>query len=358
MFKKLDYYIIRKYLGTFFFALILIIAISVVFDFSEKVDNFMEHDTPWQAIVFDYYFNFIPYFANLFIPLFSFIAIIFFTSGLADRSEITAMLAGGMSFNRLLRPYFISALLIGALSFCLSSYIIPPANHNRLIFEDTYYKKRTHDVARDIQLEVQKGEILYIERFASRRNRGTHFSLETFKGNSLVSRLTAQTIQWDSAYHWHIENYMIRKMDGLNENITRGFQLDTIIPIEPYEFFIIAKQAQEMNNHDLERYINKQKRRGAGNIKSFQEEYEKRFSGPFSVLILMVIGVSLSSKKIRGGMGLNIGVGIGISAVFILFQTVSSTFAVKGDMPMLLAVWLPNIVFSFIAFYLYLRAPK
>lgn len=358
MLKKLDLYIIKKYLGTFVFSIILIISIAVVFDFSEKIDNFMEKSAPASAIIFDYYLNFIPYFANLFTPLFSFIAVIFFTSTLADKSEIVAILAGGISFNRFLRPYFISAALIGVMAFVLAGYIIPPANHNRLVFEDQYYKKRSVEVVRDIQMEIQKGEVFYIERFEKSRNKGTHFSLETFQGKSLVSRLTAQSIRWDSAYNWHIEKYVIRTMSGLNESIKRGYGLDTVIPIQPAEFFITSKQAPEMTNPQLANYLSKQKKRGVGNLKPFEEEYYKRFSMPFSAIILMLIGVSLSSRKVRGGMGLNIGIGIGLSAFYILFSTVSTTFAVKGNMPILLAIWLPNILFTCIAIFLYLKAPK
>ena len=280
MLKKLDIYIIRKYLGTFFFSILLIISISVVFDITEKLDRFIDNNASLQSIIFDYYVNFIPYFANLFSPLFSFISVIFFTSKMAYNSEIIAILAGGVSFNRMLRPYIISATLIGLLSFVLGSYIIPPANKTRLEFEDQYVQKKKSEIARNVQLEVEQGVIVYIERYEEKRNRGVHFSMEKFDGKKLVSRMTATSVQWDSAYNWTVRNYLIRDFDGLYETISQGTSLDTIIPVEPYEFFITTQQAQEMNNIELSNYINKQKERGVGNVQALQDEYYKRYSMP------------------------------------------------------------------------------
>ena len=258
----------------------------------------------------------------------------------------------------MLRPYIISATLIGLLSFVLGSYIIPPANKTRLEFEDQYVQKKKSEIARNVQLEVEQGVIVYIERYEEKRNRGVHFSMEKFDGKKLVSRMTATSVQWDSAYNWTVRNYLIRDFDGLYETISQGTSLDTIIPVEPYEFFITTQQAQEMNNIELRNYINKQKERGVGNVQAFQDEYYKRYSMPFSALILMLIGVSLSSRKVRGGMGIHIGIGIALSALYILFTTFSSTFAIKGTMPILLAVWLPNILFFAVGLILYLKAPK
>ncbi|MBO8440164.1 MAG: LptF/LptG family permease [bacterium] len=358
MFKKLDLYIIKKYLGTFFFSIVLIISISVVFDVTEKIDEFHDNHAPLKAIVFDYYLNFIPYFANLFTPLFSFISVIFFTSKMAYNSEIVAILAGGVSFNRLLRPYIFSAVVIGLMSFLLGAYVIPPANEIRLAFEDKYINKFTSEVARNVQMEVKPGVILYIERFEEKRNRGTHFSLEHYEGKHLVSRTTAKTVTWLKDSLWVVQDYLTRDFDGLYETITKGSRMDTFINVEPYEFFIESQHAPQMTIGELNRYLNKQKERGLGNTQAFADEYYKRISNPFAALILMLIGVSLSSRKVKGGMGLHIGIGIALSAVYILFTTISSVFAVKGSMPTLLAVWLPNIVFSIIGIALYMHAPK
>lgn len=356
--KRIDYYIITKFLGTFFLAIALIISIAVVFDVSEKIDDFMEHNAPFSAIVFDYYLNFIPYFANLFSPLFTFIAVIFFTSKMAENSEIIAIFSSGISFHRLVRPYMISAGIIAVMTFALSGYIIPQANEKRLNFQEVYVKsKRVSDVAK-VQMEVSPGKILYIDYFDKNTNRAYRVSLEKFEGKTLVSRMTAETLSWDSAYQWTAKKYMIRDFDGMYEKLTTGAVIDTIIPVEPSEFFIYSGMYEQMGNNELKAYIDKQKNRGIGNIKEFEIEYEKRFAFPFAAFILTIIGVSLSSKKIKGGMGLNLGLGLLISFSYIMFYTVSSTFAISGALSPLMAVWLPNIIYAIIATYLYRRAPK
>lgn len=357
--KRIDIYIIKKYLGTFFLSILLIITISVVVDISEKLDEFMDNDAPLNEIVFDYYLNFIPYFANLFTPLFSFISVIFFTSKMAYNTEITAILAGGVSFNRMLRPYVISAVIIGAMSFILSGYVIPPANEVRLAFEDKYIKANKSEVARHIQMEIEPGVILYIERYEENRNRGNKVSLERFDGKTLISRTTGNSIEWNEADTiWHIKKYLKRDFNGIYETIEKGDQIDTALNIHPSEFFITGALAPQMTNSELNTHIKRQESRGMGNTQMFKDEYYKRFANPFAALILMLIGVSLSSKKIRGGMGLQIGIGIALSALYILFTTVSSMFAVKGNMPVLAAVWLPNIIFLLIGIGLYFKAPK
>jgi len=358
MLKRLDWYIIRKYIGTYILSIILIISISVIFDFTEKIDNFMDNSAPVKAIIFDYYMNFIPFFTNMFTPLFSFISVIFFTSKLANNSEIIAMLAGGMSFNRLLRPYFISASLIALFSFFLMGFVIPPDNKVRLEFEDQYIRKFKSEIARNVQMEVEPGIIVYFERYEERTQTGYHFSLEKFDGKKLVSRMTANAIEMDSLNHWTVKNYLIRDFNGMYETINKGEALDTIINMDPKDFFITAKQAAQMTNPELRRYIKKQEKRGLGNIQAFQDEYYKRFSMPLASIILTLIGVSLASRKVRGGMGLNIGIGLALSALFILFSTLSSTFAINGSMNPFLAVWLPNIIFLIIGMFLYTKAPK
>ena len=359
MLKRIDTYIIKKYLGTFFLSILLIITISVVVDISEKLDEFMDNKAPLKEIVFDYYMNFIPYFANLFTPLFSFISVIFFTSKMAYNTEITAILAGGVSFNRMLRPYVISAIIIGAMSFILSGYVIPPANEVRLAFEDKYIKANKSEVARHIQMEIEPGVILYIERYEENRNRGSKVSLERFEGKTLVSRTTGSSIEWnESDTVWHIKKYLKRDFNGIYETIEKGDQIDTVLKIHPSEFFITGALAPQMTNTELSNHIKRQEARGMGNTQMFKDEYYKRYANPFAALILMLIGVSLSSKKIKGGMGLQIGIGIALSALYILFTTVSSIFAVKGNMPVLAAVWLPNIIFLIIGIGLYIKAPK
>lgn len=356
MLKKIDIYIIKKFLGTYFFAIALIISIAVVFDINEKLDSFL--NAPLKAIVVDYYLNFIPYFANLFSPLFTFIAVIFFTSKLADNSEIIAMLSSGISFRRLMIPYMISAAIIAGVTFYLNSYVIPPANVTRIEFQNKYVKNKKVDYASNIQLQVEPDVIAYMSRYDNNTKTGYRFSLEKFEGKILKSRLTAQTVTYDSAYHWIIKDYMIRNFNGMREELTRGSRLDSIITIEPSDFLISRYDSELMTTSALKTYIDRQKKRGVANIKDFEIEYEKRFAMTAASFILTVIGMSLSSRKVKGGMGVNIGIGLLLSFSYILFSTVSSTFAVSGATSPRIAVWLPNIVYSIIAVYLYRKAPK
>lgn len=343
-------------MGTYFFAIALIISIAVVFDINEKLDSFL--NAPLKAIVVDYYLNFIPYFANLFSPLFTFIAVIFFTSKLADNSEIIAMLSSGISFRRLMIPYMISAAIIAGVTFYLNSYVIPPANVTRIEFQNKYVKNKKVDYASNIQLQVEPGVIAYMSRYDNNTKTGYRFSLEKFEGKILKSRLTAQTVTYDSAYHWIIKDYMIRNFNGMREELTRGSRLDSIITIEPSDFLISRYDSELMTTSALKTYIDRQKKRGVANIKDFEIEYEKRFAMTAASFILTVIGMSLSSRKVKGGMGVNIGIGLLLSFSYILFSTVSSTFAVSGATSPRVAVWLPNIVYSIIAVYLYRKAPK
>ncbi|MGL4518693.1 MAG: LptF/LptG family permease [Phocaeicola sp.] len=356
--KKLDLYIIKKFLGTYFFAITLIISIAVVFDFNEHIDNFITNKAPLKAIVFDYYLNFIPYYSNLFSPLFVFIAVIFFTSKLAENSEIIAMFSTGMSFKRMMLPYMISAGIISAVTLTLGSYIIPKGNVTRLEFENKYKRKKKQEFVRNVQLEVDNGVIAYMERYENYNKTAYRFSLDKFDEKVLVSHLTARTATYEGDHKWVVKNYMIREMDGMREIITKGERLDTIIKMEPQDFLISKGQQQTMTSPELKEYIDKQKRRGFANIKEFEIEYYQRFAMGFAAFILTTIGVSLSSRKVKGGIGLHLGIGLGLSFSYILFQTVSATFAVSGSAPPIVAVWVPNVLYTLIAIYLYHKAPK
>lgn len=358
--RRMDRYIIAKFLGTYFFAIALIISIAVVFDVNENIDKFINNKAPVSAIVFDYYMNFIPYFSNLFSPLFVFIAVIFFTSKLAENSEIIAMMSTGMSFRRMLRPYMISATIIAILTYGLGAYVIPKGNVTRLEFENRYKKKKKAEYVRNVQLEVDSGVIAYIERYENYNKTAYRFSLDKFVDKKLVSHLTARNATYDTTatHKWIIKNYMIREMNGMREVITKGDRMDTIIKMEPQDFLISKGQQQTMTSSELEDYITKQKRRGFANIKEFEIEYHQRIAMSFAAFILTVIGVSLSSRKVKGGMGLYLGIGLALSFSYILFQTVSATFAVNGNTPPVIAVWIPNILYTFIAIYLYRKAPK
>ena len=358
--RRIDWYIIKKFLGTYFFAIALIISIAVVFDVNEWIDNFINNKAPIKAIIFDYYANFIPYFSNLFSPLFVFISVIFFTSKLAENSEIIAMMSTGYSFKRLLRPYMISAAIIAVMTYGMGAYVIPQGNVTRLNFEDKYKKKKKQEYVRNVQVEVDSGVIAYMERYENYNKTAYRFSLDKFVDKKLVSHLTAKSATYDTTkvHKWTLKNYMIREMDGMRETITQGERLDTIIPMEPQDFLIMKGQQETMTSSELSDYIARQKRRGFANIKEFEIEYHKRIAMSFASFILTIIGVSLSSRKVKGGMGLYLGVGLALSFSYILFQTVSATFAINGNASPLLAVWVPNIVYAFIAVYLYRKAPK
>ena len=350
--KTLDGYIIKKFLGTYVFAIVLILAIIVMFDINEKLDSFMK--APVKATIFEYYLNYIPYMANQFSPLFTFIAVIF--SKMAENSEIIAILSSGVSFRRLLLPYMASALVIASFTFVLDSYVIPPANVKRINYQNKYVKNKAIDYGVNIQLQVTPGEIAYMSRFENSSKTAYNFSLETFKDKKLVSRMVATTAVYDTLYRWSMKNYMIRNFRGMREEIKKGATLDTIIPIEPRDFLIAENDHEKMTSPELKAYIDRQKMRGVANIKSFEIEYERRFAMTGAAFILTLIGMSLSSRKVKSGMGINIGIGLVLSFSYILFSTVTSTFAVSGYTSPFVAMWIPNVVYLIIGIVLYNRA--
>jgi len=354
----IDWYIIKKFLGTYFFTICLFIAIVVIIDVNQKFDDFIKNQATVHAVIFDYYLNFIPYFINSFSPLFVFIAVIIFTSKLADDSEIIAMLSSGLSFSRLIVPYMISAAVIAVMTFLLSSYVIPPGNIKRIDFENKYIKNRKTAYEPHIQLKVEPDVYAYFSSFNNFDSRGSGFSLDRFKGKELVSRLTAQSIKWDSAYHWTISNYMIRNFKGMKETVIKGEKMDTVLTITPSDFLISYGDSEQLTTPALKAYIDRQKTRGMGNIQQFEIEYYRRTAMSFAAFILTVIGVSLSSRKIKGGMGKNIGTGLLLSFSYILFMQITSTFAVSGLVSPFIAIWIPNVVYVFIAAYLYKKAPR
>ncbi|MDE6040791.1 MAG: LptF/LptG family permease [Muribaculaceae bacterium] len=357
MFKILDKYIIRKFLGTYVFAIILLLAIVVMFDVNEKLDSFLK--APLKATIVDYFLNFLPYFANQFSPLFTFIAVIFFTSKLAENSEIIAMLSTGMSFRRLLRPYLFSAAIIAAATFVLSAYIIPPANVKRIDYTNTYVKNKRQDYGNNIMLMVAPGQIAYMNRYDNLSKNGYRFSLESFNDNKeLTSRLTANSIHWDTLYHWRVTDYVIRDFRDNREYIRKGRQLDTIIPFEPRDFLISVQDHEKMTSPELAEYISRQESRGVANIQSFEVEYQRRIAMTAAAFILTIIGMTLSVKKVKGGMGLNIGIGLVLSFSYILFMTITQAFAISGLTSAFVAMWIPNFIFIIIAIVLYRRASK
>lgn len=358
----LDWYIIRKFIGTYIYAILLIISIAIVFDFNENLSKFTQYHAPWRAIVFDYYANFIPYYSNLFSPLFVFIAVIFFTSKLAGNSEIIAMLAAGVSIRRLMRPYMISCVLIAGLTFYLNSFVIPHGTVIRQNFESLYRNSKKNTSAENVQLYVAKNTTAYIQHYDNQYKRGYGFSLVKIKDKKIVSHMTAMEIQYDTVadtkFHWRLSNWKMRTLKGLKEHIQSGASKDTVLLMEPTDLVYSKGQQETFTSPELLDYISKQTSRGSGNVVQYEVEFHKRIAMSFSSFILTIIGLSLSSRKRKGGMGLYLGIGLALSFSYIMLQTVSSTFAIQADTPPFLAAWIPNIIFAVIAYFCYRHAPS
>ena len=358
----LDWYIIKKFIGTYIYAILLIISIAIVFDFNENLSKFTQYHAPWRAIIFDYYANFVPYYSNLFSPLFVFIAVIFFTSKLAGNSEIISMMAAGVSIRRLMRPYMISCVLIAGLTFYLNSFVIPHGTVIRQNFETLYRNSKKNTSAENVQLFVAKNTTAYIQHYDDQYKRGYGFSLVKFKDKKIVSHMTAMEIQYDTVadtkYHWKVSNWKIRTLKGLKEHIQSGASKDTVLLMEPTDLVYSKGQQETFTSPELLNYISKQTSRGSGNVVQYEVEFHKRIAMSFSSFILTIIGLSLSSRKRKGGMGLYLGIGLALSFSYIMLQTVSATFAIQADTPPILAAWIPNIIFAFIAYFCYRNAPS
>ena len=360
--KRLDWYIIKKFVGYYFFSIALIITIAIVFDFNDNLSKFTEYHAPARAIIFDYYANFVPYFANLFSALFVFVAVIMFTSKLAGNSEIIAMLASGVSFKRLLRPYMITCIFLSALSYTLSAYVIPHGTVIRQNFETMYKNKKKNTSAENVQLQVDRGVIAYIQHYDNNSKRGYGFCLDKFQEKKLVSHLTASEIQYDtisdSKYYWKLTNWKVRRLHGMKEKITSGMNKDTLITMEPTDLVYSKGQQETFTSPELKDYISKQINRGSGNVVQYKVEYHKRIASSFASFILTIIGVSLSSRKRKGGMGKALGLGLALSFGYIMLQTVCATFAIQANFPPMLAAWLPNFIYAFVAYFCYRKAPR
>lgn len=353
-----DKYIIRTFLGTYFFTIMIIISVAIVFDMNEKMDDFLRHEVSLYEIVVHYYLNFVPYYANIFSPLFVFISVILFTTRFAGNSEIIAMLASGQSFKRLLRPYLLSAAVISLLSFVLNNYVIPPGTKLRLDFENKYIRNKRAEFATGIQLELEPGKILFLESYTRQSKSASQASIDHFEGGDLVARLTARSARYDTLGRWSFYDYRDRHFSKYKETLTTGGQIDTLLGIDPEDFMISAKDVETLTSPQIREYISKQKERGVGNVQLFEIEYHKRLASVFSAFILTFIGAVLSAKKVKNGMGMNIAIGLALSFGYILFMTVTSTFAISGSMPAWIAAWLPNVLFVFIALSLWRKAPQ
>jgi lipopolysaccharide export system permease protein len=355
----IDWYIIKKFLGTFVFTLAIFIAIAVVFDISEKVDDFLRTKTPISKIIFDYYLNFIPFYVGLLSPLLIFIAAILFTARMANNTEIVAILSGGVSFQRLLYPYFVTALFLSILSFFFNSFTIPNSNKVRVEFENIYINNRYVYKERNIHMQLDDSTYAYLESYNNQEDIGFRFSLEKFRGKDLHYKLMSDQIRWDTTNKsWKIIGYSVRYINGLQESIQRGDQKDTVLAMSPVDFERKDNSIGSLTTPELKEYIAKERKRGASGIEAYDVEYYKRYAMPFSTFILVLIAVSLCSRKVRGGVGAQLGIGIGSSFAFIMLMQFTTTFALKGGLHPMVSVWIPNIIFGIYGLYLLKIAPK
>jgi lipopolysaccharide export system permease protein len=339
--------------------MLLIILIVVVFDISEKIEDFMGKQAPLSAIIVDYYFNFIPYFVNLFSPLFTFISVIFFTSRMASRTEIVAILSSGISYTRLLYPYMVSALVIAVLSLLLNNFVIPNATKKRIDFENKYIRNAYYNSDRNIHKQLYPGVLMYLERYSTDENAGYKFSIEKFMKGEMFYKLNAEKIIWDSIHkRWSINNYYIRYISGMDEAIVKGEKIDTVLPFTPKEFGRKDNTVETMDYAELNQYIIDERMKGSDRIEVYELEKYRRMAFPFATFVLTLIGVSIASRKVRGGIGMHIGLGIFISFTFIMFMQVTTTFAASGLTSPLVSVWIPNAVFFILAIYLIKKAQK
>lgn len=358
--KKLDLYIMKKFIGTFFLSLGLILCIVVIFDLSEKLEKFLEHEAPASKIMFGYYLNFIPYFASAFSALFTFVSVILFTSGMASKSEIIAILSSGISFRRLTYPYMATAGIIAVFSFALNAFIIPNANERRIAFEKEYMGKNYNNKDQFIHRQIAPGSYIYMSSFSAGARIGYDFSLENFRNDSLVYKLTSSRISWDkNKEKWTIYNWRIRTIENDVEVYKTGNKLDTLLGFAPEEFSENPKYIKDvLTLPELREYEERMRFRGSSNIMEFQLKRYQMWSDAFSTFILTFIGLCISSKRMRGGMGIHLGVGLVLGFSYILFMRFSTVFATNGALPPLLAVWIPNILYAIISIFTYRLAPK
>lgn len=358
--KKIDIYIAKRFILTFFVALLLIIGIVIIFDISEKIDYFVKNQAPLGEIIFDYYLNFIPYFINMFSPLFVFITVIFFTSRMAANSEIIAILSGGISYARMLVPYLVSATFIALLSLGLNLYVIPKSNEIRVDFEAKYVKRHNTFNHRDIHYQIAPGQFVYIQSFSRWNQTAYKFTIEDIKDNKLVRKVSAESAVWDSTMGgWNMKRVFVREYsEGLEDRVNYRESVDTVIALNITDLYHNEKTVETLQEGALQNLIDTQKMRGDANVMYALIEKNRRMALPFSAIILTVIGVTLSSKKKRGGIGWNIGLGIALAFSYILFLRFSEMFVYTNTLPPGIALWIPNILYSVIAVFLYKIAPK
>lgn len=377
--KILDRYILKTLLSTFFFVVLILLAVITVIDLTEKMDKFAKAGVTSGQIT-SYYLDYISWIGSFITPITMFIATVYVCARMAGHTEVIAALSSGVSFKRFLLPFLVGAAFIGTISFVLNGWVIPDSNKSRLEFEVQYIKNKYYFDKRNIHIQVAPDIYLYMQSYNNNTNTGYHFSIERFDHNKLVEKLTANRIEWDTAKQkWTLRDYKIRKIDRVFETAQRpetqvGFQgekvalsrdslrqgthLDTALVIHPREFESDYRKYDGMTLNELDDYIKTLKARGSTGVEVYEVEKYTRYSAPFTILILVFMGVIVSSRKSRGGTGLQIALGFVLSFIFILFFTLFRTFAEAGSMPPEVSVWIPNIIFAVISLAMYKYVPR
>jgi len=359
MLKTLDRYIIRQFLGTFFFILVTIMLIAVVFDISEKTQDFAKMTATAHEIIFDFYLNFIVYYSNLFSGLLIFLAVLLFTSRLAHRTEIIAMLSSGVSFPRIMWPYFIAATILTAMSLFVNHTVLPAANKVRLAFEEEHIRATYFVDAKHLHREIAPGTITYFESFKAQEKMGFRFSLEHWENGVLTAKLTSDRAQYDSLTGaWRVSDYLLRTMDGDKERIVRGQMLDTIINLKPSDMGQRWETSMSMSWSELNAYIKAKSAQGDDSISPYLIEKHQRTSYPFATYVFALIGVSIASRKVRGGTGLHLALGVLLCLLYVFAMKLTTVAATNAGLDPFIAVWIPNVVFTIVGILIYRRAPK
>ena len=354
---KLDRFIIKKFLGTFVFMLLLLMSISMVFDLSEKLNEFIDHGAPWSEIIGIYYSNFFIYYGVQFSYLLNFISVIWFTSKMASNTEIVPILSSGVGFKRFLRPYFISSFVLVIWAILMYNYVLPASNKARIEFEEKYYRAKTSRQNEHIQ--ISDSEVVYYYSYHGINHNITELTYEKWKGDSLDYILVAQTAIGDSTGNaWKLFDYEVRKFGAFNDDVYHKMSVDTTLTFGIEDLVFRSNIIEAMNNTELDAFIAAQAKKGSNDVPLYLIEKHKRWASPFAIIILTVIGVSVASKKTRGGLGMNLAIGFIVCFLYIFSMQITTVAAINVGFTPVLAVWLPNIIFAIIAFFLYKLAPK
>lgn len=357
--KKLDWYILKKFLGTFVFIMMLLLGITIVIDLSEKIDAFVENHATPSVVISQFYIYFIPYITSLIGPFFVLVAVIFFTSQLAERSEIIAILNSGTSFYRMLLPYFVGATIIATAFYFGNHNFVPYSNKKRIQFERKYVSKPPEGMRYNFHRTIDTGTVVYFENYKPTDGSGYKFAIDRFQNGKLVYKLKAERIDWDKKkQRWHISNYMTRQLNTERDIITTGAVLDTVFPFKPSDLSFTENLKEEMTTAELKEYITYMKNAGEPYTEFYEVERFRRTSSAFSIYIMTLIGVSVASRKMRGGLGWHLVLGIGLSALYEVIMKFSITFSTNSSLPPVLGVWIPNLLYAGLAFYLLKKAPK